>query len=82
MAVVGRLQWKKVPVYWLAQYIGAFLGAACIYLVYYGPLLLLLLNLNNVELLLFAARKQCVWATIAVAVWLSVCHVNLLCPND
>lgn len=38
MAVVGRLQWIKVPVYWLAQYIGAFVGAACVYLVYYDAL--------------------------------------------
>lgn len=39
MAVVGRLQWIKVPVYWLAQYLGAFIGSVCIYLVYYGLLL-------------------------------------------
>jgi len=49
MAVVGRLQWIKVPVYWLAQYIGAFVGAACVYLVYYGLFTLLLLNLNDLE---------------------------------
>jgi len=36
MAIVGRLQWNKVPVYWLAQYLGAFIGAAFIYMVYYG----------------------------------------------
>ena len=40
MAVVGRLKWIKVPVYWLAQYLGAFFGAACVYLVYYGQLLI------------------------------------------
>jgi len=39
MAVVGRLKWIKVPIYWLAQYLGAFIGAACIYLLYYGLLL-------------------------------------------
>jgi len=39
MAVVGRLRWIKVPVYWLAQYLGAFIGSVCIYLVYYGLLL-------------------------------------------
>jgi len=39
MAVVGRLKWTKVPVYWLAQYLGAFVGAASVYLVYYGLLL-------------------------------------------
>ena len=36
MTVVGRSKWIKVPVYWLAQYLGAFVGAACVYLVYYG----------------------------------------------
>ena len=36
MAAVGRVRWIKVPVYWLAQYLGAFIGAACVYLVYYG----------------------------------------------
>jgi len=35
-AVIGRLKWFKVPVYWLAQYLGAFIGAVCVYLVYYG----------------------------------------------
>ena len=39
MAVVGRLRWIKVPVYWLAQYLGSFIGAACVYLVYSGLLL-------------------------------------------
>lgn len=38
MAVVGRLKWIKVPVYWLAQYLGAFFGAAFVYLVYYDAL--------------------------------------------
>jgi len=40
MAAVGRLKWIKVPVYWLAQYIGAFIGAVCVYLVYFGPLVI------------------------------------------
>jgi len=43
MAVVGRLRWFKVPVYWLAQYLGSFIGAACVYLVYNGMLLLMML---------------------------------------
>lgn len=38
LAVVGRLKWIKVPIYWLAQYLGAFFGAACVYLVYYDAL--------------------------------------------
>ena len=41
MAVVGRLKWIKVPVYWLAQYLGAFFGTICVFLVYYGLWLLL-----------------------------------------
>jgi len=39
MASVGRLKWYKVPFYWLAQYLGAFIGAACVYLLYYGTLI-------------------------------------------
>lgn len=35
-AVVGRLPWKKVPVYWMAQMLGAFVASACVYGVYYG----------------------------------------------
>ena len=36
MALRKKLEWKKVPVYFLAQYLGAFLGAALVYFVYYG----------------------------------------------
>lgn len=39
-ACVGHLPWKKVPVYCMAQYLGAFLSAICVYLVYHGKLLL------------------------------------------
>ncbi len=28
------MKWKQVPVYMLAQYLGAFLGAACVYGLY------------------------------------------------
>ena len=35
-AVVRRLPWRKVPVYWLAQMLGAFVASACVYGVYYG----------------------------------------------
>ncbi|KAF6034639.1 AQP9 [Bugula neritina] len=35
MAVIGRLQWKLLPVYMLAQYLGAFVGTAIVYLVYF-----------------------------------------------
>ena len=36
MSVSGKLSWKKVPFYLIAQYLGAFLGALMVYLVYYG----------------------------------------------
>jgi len=35
-AVVRRIPWRKVPVYWTAQMLGAFVASACIYAVYYG----------------------------------------------
>lgn len=35
-AVVRRLPWIKVPVYWAAQMLGAFVASACVYGVYYG----------------------------------------------
>ncbi|XP_067942605.1 aquaporin-7-like [Watersipora subatra] len=38
MSCVGRLKWSLLPVYFLAQYIGAFTGAALVYLVYYEAL--------------------------------------------
>ncbi|WAQ99001.1 AQP10-like protein [Mya arenaria] len=38
MACLGRLPWRKAPVYMLAQYLGAFIAAACVYLVYYDAL--------------------------------------------
>ena len=36
MAISGKLNWKKVPIYMIAQYFGAFLGALFVYLIYYG----------------------------------------------
>ena len=36
MTVTKRLHWKKLPVYWLAQSIGAFVASAIVYAVYYG----------------------------------------------
>lgn len=38
MAVLGRLPWIKVPVYMLAQYLGAFIASACVFAVYYDAL--------------------------------------------
>ena len=35
-AVIGRFSWLKVPLYSLAQTLGAFLAAACVYGVYIG----------------------------------------------
>ena len=39
-AVVQRLPWIKVPVYWAAQMLGAFVASACCYGVYYGTVFL------------------------------------------
>ena len=36
MAVIGRLPWFLVPIFMIAQYLGAFVGAACVYSVYIG----------------------------------------------
>ena len=35
-AVVRRLDWIKVPVYWLAQLFGAFIASAIVYGIYRG----------------------------------------------
>ncbi|RLO03888.1 hypothetical protein DYB28_008650 [Aphanomyces astaci] len=35
LAVHGRFEWKKVPLYIVAQLIGAFLGAAVVFAIYY-----------------------------------------------
>lgn len=35
-AVVRRIPWRKVPVYWTAQMLGAFVASACVYAIYYG----------------------------------------------
>jgi glycerol uptake facilitator protein len=37
-AVRGEFPWKKVPVYWLAQVVGAFAGAALVFLVYHDAI--------------------------------------------
>lgn len=38
MAIIGRLEWYKVPFYFLGQYIGAFLASVLIYCIYLGGL--------------------------------------------
>ncbi len=35
MAILKKCSWISLPVYWIAQYLGAFLGAAVLYGVYY-----------------------------------------------
>ena len=36
VAILGRMKWSRLPVYWLAQYLGAFIAAACVFGIYYG----------------------------------------------
>lgn len=36
MCVTGRLKWTKLPIYTLAQFLGAFVGAAAVFGIYYG----------------------------------------------
>ena len=36
LAVAGKVQWKRVPAYFMGQYLGAFCGAAAVFGVYYG----------------------------------------------
>lgn len=38
MAVLGRLKLIQMPIYWCAQYLGAFAASACVYGVYYEAL--------------------------------------------
>lgn len=35
MAILGRTKFVKVPVYWIGQYLGAFVAAACVFGIYY-----------------------------------------------
>lgn len=39
MAIGKQLHWKKVPIYFLAQYLGAFVAAAVVYGLYYDALI-------------------------------------------
>lgn len=38
MAIVGRLEWYKVPFYMIGQYVGAFLASIFVYVIYLGGL--------------------------------------------
>ena len=37
-ATIGRFPWFKVPIYITAQLLGTFLGAGCVYGVYFGKM--------------------------------------------
>jgi len=39
LAIMGRLPWKRVPGYWIAQYLAAFVSSAVVFGVYYGKYL-------------------------------------------
>ncbi|XP_047123446.1 aquaporin-9 [Hydra vulgaris] len=56
MTVTKRLPWEKLPIYWLAQSIGAFIASAIVYGVYYD----LLMAYDNGKLVPDAAY---IWAT-------------------
>ena len=47
-AVVRRLAWIKVPVYCLAQFLGAFIASAIVYGIYYGRDMCMLFPLPHV----------------------------------
>lgn len=36
VAILGKMKWKKVPIYCLAQYLACFVASACVYGIYYG----------------------------------------------
>jgi glycerol uptake facilitator-like aquaporin len=36
MCILGRCKWALLPVYWAAQYVGAFMGSALLYGAYKG----------------------------------------------
>lgn len=38
LATLGKFPWRKVPLYLLAQYLGAFLGSAIVFLVYWDAI--------------------------------------------
>lgn len=41
MCVFGRLRWKMFPLYVFAQFLGSFLAAGTIFLLYYGEQILI-----------------------------------------
>jgi len=52
MSVTGRLKWRKLPVYLLAQLLGGFVGAAAVFGVYHGE--------STLDMLTGQARGQAV----------------------
>lgn len=39
VALMGRLPWKRLPGYWIAQYLAAFVSSAVVFGVYYGNII-------------------------------------------
>jgi len=48
MAVVGKLQWRKLPAYWIGQYLGAFLAAVAVLAVYADAIVMTNTNLSTI----------------------------------
>jgi len=40
LAVCGKFKWQKLPVYWIAQMVGAIVGSALAFGVYHGKYLI------------------------------------------
>ena len=59
-AVVKRLSWYKVPIYWTAQLLGAFTASACVYGVYYGECITLLFTFLGIYYLLVSSKHYIV----------------------
>lgn len=38
LTIVGKMKFRKMLVYWVAQYLGVFVGSACVYGIYYDAL--------------------------------------------
>jgi len=75
MAIVGKLPVKKVLVYWLAQYLGAFVAAASIYGVYNDAILnYAAINSNNMFIMNDTANDPGLAGLFGTypAAWLSI----------
>ena len=47
IALMGRLPWKRLPGYWMAQYLGAFVSSAVVFGVYYGNIICMCVCIYN-----------------------------------